>query len=77
MDVVFTDEGKYNCHVRGDMNCRECVRYAENAGEPCKCGGTFHAEYDYEDCTEDYSDCYDVYNYRCDKCGSTSLETLA
>jgi hypothetical protein len=39
----------------------------------CDCGGLVHNEFLYEEYTEDYSDCWDVCDYRCDKCNAEHL----
>jgi hypothetical protein len=68
-NVIFNDEQFGSKHERNNKNCPawRCDP------EECDCGGLVHNEFLYEECTEDYSDCWDVCDYRCDKCNMEHL----
>jgi hypothetical protein len=62
---IFINEGGE--HTK-ETHCKKRYCYTQ----PCECGGNIHNELVDEQCTEDYSDCWDIYTWRCDKCNSTS-----
>ena len=64
-----------------DRGCLECVTCMGQVGFPdieicAKCGGVIHVEFQGEECTEDFSDCWYTYAWKCDRCGDTSNDYL-
>jgi hypothetical protein len=60
---VIQTAGGQEAHLRGDLDCLECVYPVAN---PCPCGGVVHF-YDYDE--DDEGD--DWWSSRCDRCGKT------
>jgi hypothetical protein len=57
-------------HTRGNGRCRGCCYgHPEPCDEP-QCTGFMHMVVIDEYCNDDYSDCYWLYGYKCDRCGS-------